>query len=89
MPLIPTLTKVINKMRKQALFLVVASFLTGCTTVSEINRPDGVKEYLIGCGASTGWDVCYEKANTLCPNGYIDVSKEPGFNRKELTIQCK
>lgn len=71
------------------IFIFLPLMIVGCTTTSEIKRPNGEKEYLIGCGASSGWDVCYEKANELCPTGYSDLSKSAGFNRKELTIECK
>jgi len=45
-------------------------FIMGCTTTQEIKRPDGQTEYLIACGASLGWNVCYKKANKICPTGY-------------------
>lgn len=69
-----------------AILLVVA--LTGCTTVQEIRRPDGTIEYLIACGASLGWNICYERANEVCPTGYKTLSEDAGFNRKELRIAC-
>lgn len=62
--------------------------LAGCTTVQQIKRPNGQKEYLIACGASLGWNICYNKANELCPKGYNTVSEHAGFNRKELKIVC-
>jgi len=68
-----------------ALLLVL---LTGCTTTQEIRRPDGTVEYLIACGASLGWNICYDKANQLCPGGYSTLSEDGGFNRKELRIGC-
>ena len=63
-------------------------FILGCTTTQEIKRPDGKKEYLIACGAGLGWNICYEKANKICPNGYETISEDAGFNRKELRIIC-
>lgn len=74
-------------MKKVALFIGVIA-LFGCSTAQKISRPDGANEYLIQCGAGTGWDVCYSKANEVCPSGYVDVSKESGFNRKELRVKC-
>jgi len=68
--------------------LLAVLLLESCTTVEEIKRPGGAVQYIIACGASLGWNICYEKANELCPNGYMDVSKIQGFNRKELTIEC-
>ncbi|MGM8755992.1 hypothetical protein ACS6JK_19120 [Enterobacter chuandaensis] len=69
--------------------LTFAVMLVGCSTSQEIKRSDGSSEYDIQCGASTGWDVCYAKANEVCPNGYQDLSKDGGFNRKDLRILCK
>lgn len=74
---------------KKLIPLALAILLPGCSTSQEIKRPDGSSEFNIACGASTGWDVCYSKANEVCPGGYQDLSKEGGFNRKELRILCK
>lgn len=74
---------------KAFLLCPVVLVLTACATSQEIKRPDGSSEYDIQCGATTGWDVCYSKANNVCPGGYKDLSKEGGFNRKELRILCK
>jgi hypothetical protein len=60
----------------------------GCTTVQEVKRPDGRPEYIVACGAATGWNVCYDKANQICPGGYTTISEDAGFNRKELRIAC-
>lgn len=74
-------------MKKFGVCLVI--FLLGaCTTTQEIRRPDGRVEYLIACGASTGWNICYEEANKKCPRGYETLSEDAGFNRKELRISC-
>lgn len=62
--------------------------LVGCTTTQEIKRPNGAVEYVIACGAGSGWNVCYHKANEICPTGYTTVSEDAGFNRKELHIAC-
>lgn len=78
-----------EKAMKTIFPLALAALLAGCSTSQEIKRPDGVSEYDIQCGSATGWDVCYSKANEVCPGGYQDLSKEGGFNRKELHILCK
>ena len=39
-------------------------------------------EYLIACGAGTGWNICYVHANEVCPTGYTTLSEDAGFNRK-------
>ena len=53
-----------------------------------ILRPGGQVEYLVACGAGTGWNICYSKANELCPGGYTTLSENAGFNRKEMHIAC-
>lgn len=66
----------------------LGSVLTGCTTTTQIRRPGGAVEYLIACGSATGWNICYNKANQVCPSGYNTLSQQSGFNRKELRINC-
>jgi len=68
--------------------IICLSFLFGCTTTQEIKRPNGVQEYIVACGAGLGWNICFNKANELCPSGYTTISEDAGFNRKELRISC-
>ncbi|BEI34200.1 hypothetical protein [Polynucleobacter sp. HIN5] len=75
-------------MKKLYLLLSLLFLLVGCTTSQEIKRVDGESEFLIGCGAATGWNICYQKANEICPNGYRTISEVGGFNRKELRVSC-
>jgi hypothetical protein len=75
-------------MRRRHTILLLALCASACTTVQEIKRPNGVIEYLVGCGAGTGWNICYNKANEICPTGYKTLSEDAGFNRKELRIEC-
>ncbi len=76
-------------MKHPLLFAIgIVSTLAACTTAEEIRRPGGKTQYIIACGAALGWDICYDRANELCPQGYTDVNKSAGFNRKELTIEC-
>ena len=75
-------------MRTIAAIAVSLFLVAGCTTTQEIRRPDGTVEYLIACGASLGWNICYDKANHICPAGYTTLSEDAGFNRKELRIAC-
>jgi hypothetical protein len=72
----------------KAMLLALAALTAACTTTQEIRRPDGSVEYLVACGAATGWNICYEKANELCPGGYRTISEDAGFNRKELRLSC-
>lgn len=73
---------------RKIITLVIAVAISACTTTQEIRRPDSSIEYLIACGASLGWDICYAKANEVCPAGYNTLSESAGFNRKELRISC-
>jgi hypothetical protein len=75
-------------MSKIMLSILCALLVASCTTTQQINRPGGEKEYLVACGAATGWNICYKKANKLCPEGYTTLSEDAGFNRKELRISC-
>ena len=68
--------------------LAVLGLLAACTTAEQIRRPDGSLEYVVACGAGLGWNICYSRANELCPYGYTTVSEDAGFNRKELRIAC-
>jgi hypothetical protein len=71
-----------------AFLALAATVLCGCTTAQPINRADGGHDYVIGCGAGLGWNICYDRANELCPAGYTTASKVAGFDRKELTVSC-
>jgi hypothetical protein len=75
-------------MNKAIFVFIAVLLLAGCTTTQQVKRPDGSLEYIIGCGAALGWNICYQRANELCPNGYTTASEEAGFNRKELRIVC-
>jgi len=75
-------------MLNKTLFVLAAVLISGCTTTQEIRRPNGDIEYVIACGASTGWNICYKKANKVCPTGFTTLNENAGFNRKELRIFC-
>lgn len=75
-------------MNRPIVLMLVLTLVAGCTTTQEIKRPNGDAEYVIACGASLGWNICYERANEVCPNGYTTLSERAGFNRKELRIAC-
>lgn len=77
-----------NKYRFIVFCILLMGLIGGCTTTQKINRPNGEVEYLIACGASLGWNICYGRANEVCPSGYKTISEESGFNRKELRISC-
>lgn len=73
---------------KRVISVVAVLALMGCTATQKVSRPDGSTEYLVACGAGTGWNICYSKANELCPAGYNTLSEDAGFNRKELRVVC-
>ena len=75
-------------MNRSLLLLSPLLLVAACTTAQEIRRPNGNIEYLIACGSSLGWNICYDRANEVCPNGYTTISERAGFNRKELRIAC-
>ena len=77
-----------SRMKRFTAILFLSMFFVGCTTTQEIRRPDGSTEFLIACGASLGWNICYDKANEICPGGYKTLAEDAGFNRKELRISC-
>jgi hypothetical protein len=70
------------------LWALASMALASCTTAQEIRRPGGRTEFLIACGASTPWSVCYREANKKCPQGYETLSEKGGFNRKEMRVAC-
>lgn len=75
-------------MKRITAVTVLILLLAGCTTTKEIRHPEGTVEYLIACGASLGWNICYDKANQICLGGYTTLAEDAGFNRKELRIAC-
>lgn len=71
------------------LSILTLLLLVSCSKSTQLNRGDGTKQFLVECGASTAWSICYEEANKVCPSGYSDLSKSAGFNRKEMVVECK
>jgi hypothetical protein len=77
-----------DRLKKRWMLVLAAVLASACTTTQEIRRPNGVREFVIACGASLGWNICYDEANQVCPTGYTTLSEDAGFNRKELRIAC-
>ena len=75
-----------KRLSLSALVVISALVVVGCTTSERILCPGGQVEYLIACGAGTGWNICYSKANEPCSSGYTRLSEDAGFNRKEMRI---
>ena len=46
-----------TRFRLSAAALGFVFTVSGCTTTSEIRRPNGTADYVIGCGAGLGWNV--------------------------------
>ncbi len=68
--------------------LMMLRLAAACTTKQAIKRPDGSRDFVIACGAAVGWSICYNRANQVCSIGYLTISQDAGFNRKELMISC-
>jgi len=45
-------------------------------------------EHLISCAASISWNICYQKADEICPAGYITLSEHANYGRNELFVHC-
>lgn len=63
-------------------FILVLLF--GCTTTQQTGRG----EYIVACGAATGWNVCHKQAAQVCHGNYTTIAEDGGFNRKELRVAC-
>ena len=63
--------------------LISIVIMTGCADVQSLTRSaDGHDSYRIECsGKLVSMDVCYKKADSLCPKGYEVLDREIGtFN---------
>ena len=62
---------------RDVLVLVATLTLAGCATSSETVLPSGARGYSISCsGSALTWAQCYDKAGSLCPNGYKIVEQQ-------------
>lgn len=57
-----------------AISLCGIALLTGCATSKPVMGPSGKQAFFIKCG-SAALDACYEKAATVCPQGYAFADK--------------
>jgi len=95
-----------EKMRAQRTPSIVTAILTAITTLTgcagiepkPIQGPNGRPGYTMACsGLGRSIDACYEKAGTLCPNGYNVVDRPASYwatqdvagTRQGLVIECK
>jgi len=74
-----------------ALAVVTALVSAGCSTTSE---PGERVYYLVACGGgATGVpNICYAKAEELCPNGYTILSEDYGTYGSEppsMRVACR
>lgn len=90
-------------MKKVTLLFLSLFLITACATSSKLTLPNGKQGYNIDCsGLYTGINACYEKAGSVCPDGYniIANTKDKGINvdpfiglsshnKKGMLIECK
>ncbi len=56
--------------------ILLLTVLSGCSTVTTQNQ-NGQKLYQINCdGKLVGMEVCYKRAEKICPKGYTIVSNK-------------
>jgi len=46
-------------------------------------------EHLVSCAASMTWNICYQKAEEICPGGYTTLSEHANHGRNELFVHCQ
>lgn len=64
---------------KIILLTLIAVVLTGCATSNQIAvGPNGKPMHMITCGAGAYLQYCYEKAASVCPNGYQFIDRQTG-----------
>lgn len=68
-----------------ASLVFTALIFTACTTL----EPGQQVHYLVGCGgAGTGLpNICYAKAEKLCPGGYTVLSGDPPDSNDPQTMR--
>lgn len=71
--------------RLAVLLVTVGLVAMGCTT--KILRPGGETEYLITCSGFS-FSTCYQRANKVCPTGYLTHLEDGWGLRNELRIYC-
>ena len=75
-------------MVKVLVICMTIMLISGCTTVNRIYEKDGKEALLVECGAAVSFSVCHDRAKQECPDGYITLSEDAGFNRKEIRVRC-
>ena len=67
--------------------VITALVLASCTT----SDPDGHVYSLVACGGgSTGVsNICYARAEQLCPGGYTVLSEDQHSEPQEMHIACR
>ena len=83
--------------------ILVSTILAGCANANMITLPNGQSGFTINCsGTAVSISKCYEKAGTVCPNGYDIISSHNqsgvmsnidgspiATSDKGMVIQCK
>lgn len=76
-------------MKSIVLATAAASLALGaCTTSRETSHSGDRTEYVIECSTNGPWRACYQKADKLCPDGYVSLSQSASEHRKNLSIRC-
>lgn len=69
--------------------IAMVALLAGCATGERINA-QGQTEHQIFCGYALPWAACESRAASLCPAGYVTVSKEwNALSGSEMYVRCK
>lgn len=56
--------------------IALISLLSACSTLSP-NKTVDTREWVnVDCSGAAGWEACYKKAESRCPNGFDIASKE-------------
>ncbi len=81
-------------MKKLLLLLPVLLLCVSCVSHTMVKGPDGQILQIVEC---TDIEKCYDKANEVCPSGFVIFHQEAlpyfteyggGVNR-EITFECK
>lgn len=66
---------------KALLAIALAAASTGCATSSSTYTQDGRQGHSINCsGAALSWNLCYEKAGSICGSRGYDILARSGEN---------
>lgn len=68
-------------------YLLAATLVSGCATVTPIYAPDGKAAYLVECHGKIA--RCHATAAELCKGAYVPLAEKRAFaGEYELTARC-